>query len=139
MAAPLLAIDGLIVNISTSHGLLRVVRNVSLSVERGETLCLVGESGCGKSMTALALMGILPRSAIRSARRFVFEGENLLVASEKRLAELRGARMAMVFQDPMTAFNPAYTIGEQLAEVYRYHKGSTRRAACDRAVELLEK
>jgi peptide/nickel transport system ATP-binding protein len=136
--AALLAVDGLDVDIATAHGTLHAVRDVSFALERGETLCLVGESGCGKSMTALALMGLLPRAATRRARRIAFEGD-VLDAADARVAELRGARIAMVFQEPMTALNPTYTIGDQLTEVHRRHKGSTRAAARARAVELLGK
>ena len=135
----LLDVDGLTVDIATPRGPLHAVRDLSFRIERGETLCLVGESGCGKSMTAFALMGLLPPAARRAVRHFRFEGEDLAAASPARLAALRGNRMAMVFQEPMTALNPAYTIGDQLVEVHRRHKDSTRRAARDRAVELLEK
>jgi peptide/nickel transport system ATP-binding protein len=134
----LLEIEGLTVDIATARGTLHAVRDVSFSLHSGETLCLVGESGCGKSMTALALMGLLPRAAQRSARRMLFEGNDLAALSEGRLAELRGARMAMVFQEPMTALNPAYTIGDQLTEGYCRHKGSTMAVARERAVALLE-
>src|SRR5215216_1023899 len=119
--------------------MLHAVRDVSFRVDRGETLCLVGESGCGKSMTAFALMDLLPRTARRRARALVFEDEDLARASATRLSQLRGNRMAMIFQEPMTALNPAYTVGDQLAEVHRRHKGSTRRAARERAIELLGK
>jgi peptide/nickel transport system ATP-binding protein len=135
----LLELDGLTVDIATPRGLLHAVRDVSFRIERGETLCLVGESGCGKSMTAFALMGLLPQTASRTARGFRFEDEDLTRASAGRLGALRGNRMAMVFQEPMTALNPAYTIGDQLAEVHRRHRGSSRQAARERAVELLEK
>ncbi len=136
--AVLLEVEGLTVDIATARGTLHAVRDVSFSLHSGETLCLVGESGCGKSMTALALMGLLPRAAKRSARRMLFEGHDLAALPERRLAELRGARMAMVFQEPMTALNPAYTIGDQLTEVHRRHKSSTMAAARERAVALLE-
>jgi peptide/nickel transport system ATP-binding protein len=136
--AALLEVEGLTVDIATARGTLHAVRDVSFSLRSGETLCLVGESGCGKSMTALALMGLLPGAAKRSARRMLFEGNDLTALPEGRLAELRGARMAMVFQEPMTALNPAYTIGDQLTEVHRRHKGSTMAAARERAVALLE-
>jgi peptide/nickel transport system ATP-binding protein len=136
--AVLLEVEGLTVDIATARGTLHAVRDVSFALRSGETLCLVGESGCGKSMTALALMGLLPRAAKRSARRMLFEGNDLAALSEGRLAELRGARMAMVFQEPMTALNPAYTIGDQLTEVHRRHKGSTMAVARERAVALLE-
>ena len=139
MAEPLLSVEGLTIDIATPRGVLNAVRGVSFDIARGETLCIVGESGCGKSMTAFALMGLLPRSATRQAARMVFEGNDLSHTSAERLAQLRGNRMAMIFQEPMTALNPAYTIGEQLTEVHRRHKGSTRAAARERAIELLEK
>src|SRR5881628_585022 len=116
MAQALLDAEGLTVDLATPRGTLHAVRDVSFRIERGETLCIVGESGCGKSMTAFALMGLLPRTASRQARRLVLEGEDLARASAERLSRLRGNRMAMVFQEPMTALNPAYTIGDQLAE-----------------------
>jgi peptide/nickel transport system ATP-binding protein len=134
--APLLEVDGLTVDIATAADPLHAVRGVSFEVRRGETLCLVGESGCGKSMTALALMDLLPRGATRKARRLAFDGEDLLRGG---INALRGTRMAMIFQEPMTALNPAYTIGDQLAEGYRYHTGASLPAARDRAVQLLEK
>ena len=135
----LLNVEGLVVDIATPRGMLHAVRDVSFRVDRGETLCLVGESGCGKSMTAFALMDLLPRTARRRADALVFEDEDLARASAARLSQLRGNRMAMIFQEPMTALNPAYTVGDQLAEVHRRHKGSTRRAARERAIELLGK
>jgi len=137
--APLLSAADLAVDIATPRGTLHAVRGISFDIAAGETLCLVGESGCGKSMTALALMGLLPSLATRSARHLLFEGEELATASSRRIGSLRGNRMAMIFQEPMTALNPAYTIGDQLAEVHRRHKGSTAAQARARAVELLEK
>ena len=134
-----LEVEGLEVDIRTERGVLHAVRDVSFSVARGETLCLVGESGCGKSITALAVMGLLPRTSSRRTRSLRFLGDDLGGASSKRINQLRGDRMAMVFQEPMTALNPAYTIGEQLMEHYRYHRKAPRQQAKDRAVELLEK
>jgi peptide/nickel transport system ATP-binding protein len=137
VTGPLLAVEGLTVDLATARGTLHAVRNVSFSIARGETLCLVGESGCGKSMTAYSLMGLLPRGAVRTASELMFQGEDLNGATAKRFAHLRGNRIAMVFQEPMTALNPAYTVGDQLTEVHRRHAGSTRAQARDRAVELL--
>ena len=132
----LLEVEGLVVDLATPAGTLHAVRGASFRVERGETLCIVGETGCGKSMTALALMGLLPRNAACHARHLAFEGESLDAASVGRL---RGNRMTMVFQEPMTALNPCLTVGDQLTEAHRRHKGSTRRAARERALDLLEK
>jgi peptide/nickel transport system ATP-binding protein len=134
-----LDVQALHVDIPTAAGVVHPVRDVSFQVRRGETLCIVGESGCGKSMTSLALMGLLPRAAVRKARVMNFLGEDLARADGKRINALRGDRMAMVFQEPMTALNPAYTIGEQLVEHYRHHRGASSEEARARAIELLEK
>jgi peptide/nickel transport system ATP-binding protein len=137
--APLLSVSDLKVDIATPRGTLHAVRGISFDIASGETLCLVGESGCGKSMTALSLMGLLPDAATRRAGHLLFEGQELATASPRALARLRGNRMAMIFQEPMTALNPAYTIGNQIMEVHRRHKNSTAAQARARAVELLEK
>src|SRR6185436_6272102 len=102
----LLEVRDLEVEIPLAAGTLRPVRGVTLSVERGETLCIVGESGCGKSLTALAIMGLLPRRALRSASRLAPDGSDLTAASDSESADLRGSRMAMIFQEPMTSLNP---------------------------------
>ncbi|QVQ27845.1 ABC transporter ATP-binding protein [Achromobacter deleyi] len=134
-----LDVQGLTVDIATPRGALHAVRDVSFQVRRGETLCLVGESGCGKSMTSLAIMGLLPKAAQRSTRRLAVLGEDLSKARGRRINALRGSKMAMIFQEPMTALNPAYAIGEQLTEHYIHHRNASRQQARDRAVELLEK
>ncbi|KRC86110.1 Oligopeptide transport ATP-binding protein OppD [compost metagenome] len=134
-----LDVQGLTVDIATPRGPLHAVRDVSFQVRRGETLCLVGESGCGKSMTSLAIMGLLPKAAQRSTRRLAVLGEDLSKARGRRINALRGSKMAMIFQEPMTALNPAYAIGEQLTEHYIHHRHASRQQARDRAVELLEK
>ena len=113
------------------------VRGASFSVARGETHCVVGESGCGKSVTALAVMNLLAHGARRSAEHLAFDGQDLLGLPERRMAALRGDRMAMIFQEPMTSLNPAYTVGSQMAEVFTRHRGGSRRAALDRAAGLL--
>ena len=104
------------------------VRGASLTVNRGETHCLVGESGCGKSVTALAVMNLLARSAERRADVLRFHDTDLLRLSERGMARLRGDKMAMIFQEPMTSLNPAYTIGSQMAEVLRRHRRVIARA-----------
>ena len=113
------------------------VRGASFRVEKGETHCLVGESGCGKSVTALAVMSLLARGGHRSAKRMSFAGADLLSLSDREMARLRGNRMSMIFQEPMTSLNPAFTIGSQMAEVLTRHKGGSRAAALDRAAELM--
>jgi peptide/nickel transport system ATP-binding protein len=127
------------VEIPLAAGVLHPVREVSFSVKRGETLCIVGESGCGKSLTALAVMGLLPRRARRRAARLALDGIDLVAASPAQMADLRGNRMAMIFQEPMTSLNPAYTVGNQLEEMLLRHRRVTRREARERAVFLLGK
>src|SRR6266446_10139632 len=134
-----LDVEALDVKIPLAYGLLHPVRKVSFSVARGETLCIVGESGCGKSLTSLAIMDLLPKRAQRSATRLVFAGSDLAKLGERRMADIRGDRMAMIFQEPMTSLNPSYTVGDQLEEVFLRHRGGTRGAARERAVFLLEK
>jgi peptide/nickel transport system ATP-binding protein len=136
---PVLVVEGLEVDIRTERGVLHAVRGVSFEVDRGETLCIVGESGCGKSITSLSIMNLLPRTATRRARDLRFLGEDLAAAGGRRINALRGNQMAMIFQEPMTALNPAYTLGEQLVEHYRHHKKASQAQAQARAVELLEK
>ncbi len=131
----LLAVEELHVRIGAVHA----VRGISFAVERGETLSIVGESGCGKTMTALAVMGLLPAGAQRSAQRLGFDGVDLLRVAEPALADIRGNRIAMVFQDPMTTLNPVYTVGDQLEEAWLCHRGGSRAAARARAVALLER
>ncbi|MEJ0016035.1 MAG: ABC transporter ATP-binding protein [Acetobacteraceae bacterium] len=113
------------------------VRGISLTVNRGETHCLVGESGCGKSVTALAVMGLLARGARRSADVLRFHDHDLTRMTERGMARLRGDKLAMIFQEPMTSLNPAYTIGSQMAEVLERHRGVSRAKALERAAELL--
>ncbi|MBI5580072.1 MAG: ABC transporter ATP-binding protein [Deltaproteobacteria bacterium] len=134
----ILEVEGLHVDLPLPAGRLQAVRNVGFEVSQGETLSLVGESGCGKSLTALALMDLLPPRAIRRAGKLVFEGRELSGAAEDAMAQLRGDRMAMIFQEPMTSLNPCYTIGNQLVEAYLQHRRASEREARERAVFLLE-
>ncbi|RIK82517.1 MAG: peptide ABC transporter ATP-binding protein [Planctomycetota bacterium] len=136
----MLTIENLSVEFASDHGPVRAVSDVSLALAAGETLGLVGESGSGKSVTSLAIMGLVPQPPGRvTGGRVLYRGEDLLRQSAKRLAELRGRRIAMIFQDPMTALNPFLSVGEQLAEVTRHHLRHTRRHALDHAVEMLAK
>jgi len=129
----LLEVEGL----EVSFGRTSAVRGASFAVERGETHCLVGESGCGKSVTALAIMNLLARGGVRRAERLAFEGKDLRALDDAGMSRLRGNAMAMIFQEPMTSLNPAYTIGSQMTEVLRRHKGANQRVATDRAADLL--
>jgi peptide/nickel transport system ATP-binding protein len=138
-AETVLEVRELSVDIATPRGRLRAVRDVSFEVGRGETLGIVGESGCGKSITSLAVMSLLPAAAKRRAATLSLLGEDLLKAAPRRVNELRGNRMAMIFQEPMTALNPAYTIGNQLMESYLLHRGGGQAKARERAIELLGK
>jgi peptide/nickel transport system ATP-binding protein len=126
-----------VADLRVSFGQTEAVRGVTLAVARGETHCLVGESGCGKSVTALSVMNLLPRGIARTADHIRFQGQDLLGLSERQTAWLRGDKMAMIFQEPMTSLNPAYTIGSQMSEVFERHRRATRRQAMDRAAELL--
>ncbi len=135
----ILEVEALDVTIPLAHGTLHPVRQVSFAVARGETFCIVGESGCGKSLTSLAIMDLLPKRARRTAARLVFAGSDLAGLDERRMADIRGDRMAMIFQEPMTSLNPSYTVGNQLEEVLLRHRRIGRSAARERAVFLLEK
>ncbi|KPX49973.1 Oligopeptide/dipeptide ABC transporter [Pseudomonas syringae pv. helianthi] len=116
-----------------------VVDGVSFSVNRGKTLAIVGESGCGKSVTSMGLMGLLPATAKVGASDSLLIDEALLGMSEDRLLDVRGNRMAMIFQEPMTSLNPVFTIGEQIAESVMRHQGLSDKAARQRALDMLEK
>ena len=124
-------------NLSVSFGSNRVVDNVSFRIEAGEKFALVGESGSGKTVSALALMRLLPEAQIRGNQ--LFDGQKIQLMSENALRQLRGKDIAMIFQEPMTALNPLFTIGNQIAEVLMLHEGLSAREAANRAVELLEK
>ena len=138
MTAPLLTIDSLRTYFHTGAGLARSVDGVSLTVHAGETLGVVGESGCGKSVTALSVLRLIrPPGRIEAGSRVLFEGRDLLALGEEEIRRIRGNRIAMIFQEPMTALNPVFTVGEQIAEVVRVHAGASRKAAWARAVEML--
>jgi ABC-type microcin C transport system duplicated ATPase subunit YejF len=119
---PLLEVKDLTIVLQTQRGPARAVRDVGFTLERGQTLGLVGESGCGKSITVMALMGLLPENA-QVTGSIRFDGQELVGLSEAGLCALRGDRIGMVFQEPMTALNPVHTIGHQVAEPLRLHRG----------------
>src|SRR6185503_14998762 len=123
----------------TEGGIAKAVDGVSFDIEAGETVGLVGESGCGKSVTALSLLRLIrPPGRIEAVSEIEFDGHNLVTLDEKSMREIRGARMSMVFQEPMTALNPVFKIGDQIAEVVRVHDGGTKREARERAIKMLE-
>ncbi|WP_274631381.1 ABC transporter ATP-binding protein [Arvimicrobium flavum] len=134
---PVLSVRDMSVTLPHRLGKVHAVRDVSFDVGRGETVCIVGESGCGKSMSAMAILNLLPRGAERQAASLSFLGEDLLTASEKRLRDIRGDRIGVIFQEPLTALNPSLTIGEQLMEVFRRHRPGQRGDARARAIDML--
>lgn len=134
----LLRIEGLRVEIPTSRGLVVPVDDVSLDIRPGEMLGLVGESGSGKSMTAMSILRMLPTPSATVSGRILLEGEDLAGANERRLRQVRGGRVGTIFQEPLTALNPVFTIGDQLTEPLRRHRGMGRREAWRRGVELLD-
>ena len=136
--SPLLEVSDLRVTLATARGPADALRGVSFTLERGATLGLIGESGCGKSMTALALMGLLPEGATVSGS-MRFDGRELSTLDEDALCALRGDRIAMVFQEPMTALNPLHPIGRQIAEPLRLHRGMDGAAARAEALRLMER
>ncbi len=131
---PLLEVE----NLKISFDSFPVVNNISFSLEKKECLCLVGESGCGKSMTSLALMGLLPEQAKLEADKISFENSNLLSFSTKEMAQIRANKLAMIFQDPMSALNPVLPLGDQVAEPLIIHKKYSKKQALEEAIRLLE-
>ncbi|MEI6762159.1 MAG: ABC transporter ATP-binding protein [Betaproteobacteria bacterium] len=134
----LLDVRNLGVQLQTQRGPAAAVRELSFSLEKGQTLGLIGESGCGKSITAMALMGLLPERALTSGS-IAFDGQELVGLPDAAMRRLRGNRIGMIFQEPMTALNPVHTIGHQVAEPLMLHRGATARAARQQAIALLER
>jgi peptide/nickel transport system ATP-binding protein len=138
MSEPLLKVEDLRVEFQTRRGKALVLNGVDFEIRAGETLCVVGESGCGKSMTALALLRLIPSPPGRiSSGRVVFQGEDLVTANIERMRQVRGNRISMIFQEPMTSLNPVLTVGDQIGESLRLHAGLDANAARTRAVEML--
>jgi peptide/nickel transport system ATP-binding protein len=135
---PLLTVDDLRTHFATSAGLVRAVDGVSFAIERGEVLGLVGESGCGKSVTSLSIMRLVPPPGRIVSGRVRLNGEDLLAKDAEAMRRVRGARIAMVFQEPMTSLNPVFTIGDQIAAAVLAHGEGDHRAAWERAVEMLD-
>ena len=139
MSEPLLAVEDLRVEFWTERGTVHAVNGISFAIERGETLGIVGESGCGKSVTALSLLGILPRAGRIVSGTATFGGRDLLRLDERELRSVRGREIAIIFQDPMTSLNPVLTIGRQIREILETHFELSRRDADARVVELLDR
>ena len=136
----LLEIRNLRTHFATERGEVRAVDGVDFALERGRTLGIVGESGCGKSVTALSIMGLVPQPPGRIAGGEVFfEGEDLLRAEPQRLRDLRGDKLSMIFQEPMTSLNPAFPVGDQIAEVLLRHRKLSKEDAFQKTVEMLRK
>jgi len=137
---PLLSVRGLIAGFETEGGLVRAVDGVSFDVPRGRTVGIVGESGCGKSVTAFSIMRLLPQPQGRIlGGSILFEGRDLAKASPEEMRRIRGARIGLVFQEPLSALNPVQTIGKQLSEVFLLHQTGSEREALKRSVEMLER
>jgi peptide/nickel transport system ATP-binding protein len=137
MTEALLELRKLAVSFATDDGIVRAVDGIDLALQRGRTLGLVGESGCGKSVTSLAVMGLLPPENSTVSGEVQFEGRDLLKIPVAELRDLRGARLAMIFQEPMTSLNPSYTIGNQIIEAIQRHQGLNAADARARTIEML--
>ena len=133
----LLEVQGLTTSFSADYGETVSVDHISFYVDEGETVCIVGESGCGKSVTSLSIMGLLGRGGAVTDGSVLFDGKNLLDLSEKELDEIRGNRMSMIFQDPLTSLNPVFTIGNQITESIRTHMHLDKQEAAARAEKIL--
>ncbi len=137
MSKPLLELRNLRTEFHTEEGIIPALNDVSFSLDSGETLGIVGESGCGKSVTALSIMGLLPYSGKIRSGSIHFKGQDLLQKSEKEMRGIRGKEISMIFQEPMTSLNPVYTIGNQLVEAIMIHQKIDKQAAMKKAVEAL--
>ncbi|MFK4510769.1 ABC transporter ATP-binding protein [Bradyrhizobium daqingense] len=137
--APLLEIKGLKTHFSTDDGILQAVDGVDISINKGETLCVVGESGCGKTVTAMSILKLIAMPPGRiAAGQIIFEGRDLVPLTSNQLDEIRAKEIGFIFQEPMTSLNPVLTIGEQIAESLRRHEAVTKKQALERTIEMLK-
>jgi len=137
--APLLEIKGLKTHFSTDDGILQAVDGVDITINKGETLCVVGESGCGKTVTAMSILKLIAMPPGRiAAGEIIFEGRDLVPLTSKQLDEIRAKEIGFIFQEPMTSLNPVLTVGEQIAESLRRHEGVTKKQALELTIEMLK-
>ncbi|SDM98446.1 oligopeptide transport system ATP-binding protein [Fictibacillus solisalsi] len=139
MIESILSVNNMVTAFKTSDGLLPAVRGASFSVKKGETLCIVGESGCGKSITALSIMGLLPSNGKVTEGSVMFENKDLLTLKKEDMRSLRGNEISMIFQEPMTALNPVFTVGYQIREPLMIHHRLSKREAHQKGIELLKR
>jgi len=135
----LLSVENLSTSFKTERGHIKAVDDVSFSIKKGQTVGLVGESGCGKSVTSLSILRLIqsPPGMIEPSSRIVFAGQNLLDLDETGMRSIRGNRVSMIFQEPMTSLNPVFTIGNQVGEVFRIHRNASKKEAREKAIEML--
>lgn len=134
----LLEVKNLNLGFNSEDGFNQALYDVNFSLEKGQTLALVGESGCGKSMSVMSILNLIPKTAKITGGEVIFKGENLLLKSQKQMQQIRGKQIALIPQDPMTSLNPLYTVGNQLLEVLKIHRGLTGEAAYKEAIEAFE-
>lgn len=137
MTAKLLEVNELEVQFETEGGIVKSVNNISFSVGRGETVAVVGESGCGKSVTSLSILGLISSPGKVTGGQIVFEDRNLLKLNKRQIRNIRGNEISMIFQEPMTSLNPVFTIGNQMSEVFRVHQNISKSEAKQKSIEML--
>jgi oligopeptide/dipeptide ABC transporter ATP-binding protein len=137
LSEPLLKVEHLDVGFKNRKSFVKILDDVSFDIQPGETVCIVGESGCGKSLTSLAIMGLLPPGGRIAGGQIIYNHEDLTKKSAKEMSKIRGNEISMIFQEPMTSLNPVHTIGKQVAEAILIHQSVSKKEAWDRAIELL--
>ncbi|MFL6517551.1 MAG: ATP-binding cassette domain-containing protein, partial [Bacillus sp. (in: firmicutes)] len=136
---PILEVKGLKTHFFTKHGVSKAVDGIDFTLRKGETLGIVGESGCGKSMTSLSILRLIPSPPGKIAGgQVLYKGKDLVTLSEDEMRKIRGNEISMIFQEPMTSLNPVLTVGEQIAEALRLHQGMRKKEAWIKAVEMLK-